>query len=90
MESICCRLQQTTSVKNGAHGAQSSQLIESGGLGVGSIRIHTVPMAAHATEGFGLQLDSGDYVCGWLGDGKCLIGCGGPGRVRTVDLFHAI
>src|ERR1019366_5409112 len=40
--------------------------------------------------GFGLQLDSGDYVCGWLGDGKCLKRCGGPGRVRTVDLFHAM
>jgi hypothetical protein len=40
--------------------------------------------------GFGLQLDSGDYVLGWLGCGKCLKSCGGPGRVRTVDLFHAM
>ena len=50
MESICCRLQQTTSVEYGAHGAQSCQLIEPGGLGVGSIEIHTVPMAAHASK----------------------------------------
>jgi hypothetical protein len=51
MESVCCRLQRTTNLKNGAHGAQSCQLIESGGLGVGSIKIHTVPMAAHASNG---------------------------------------
>ena len=51
MESICCRLQQTTSVEYGAHGAQSCQLTESGGLGVGNIEIHTVPMGAHASNG---------------------------------------
>ena len=51
MESICCRLQRTTSAKNGAHAAQSCQLIESGGLGVGSIEIHPVPMAVHASNG---------------------------------------
>ena len=38
-------------MKNGAHGAQSRQLIESGGLMVGSIEIHTVPKAAHASNG---------------------------------------
>src|ERR1035437_3581606 len=40
--------------------------------------------------GFGLQLDSGDCVLGWLGCGKCLKSCGGPARVRTVDLVHAM
>src|SRR5664279_1333769 len=51
IESVCCRLQQTTSLKNGAHGAQYCQLIEFGGRGVGSIEIHTVPKAAHASIG---------------------------------------
>ena len=44
MESVCCRLQQTTRVKKGAHGAQSCQLIELNSLGVGSVEIHTVPI----------------------------------------------
>jgi hypothetical protein len=52
-----------------------------------STRCPWLPM--HQT-GFGLQLDSGDYVLGWLGCRKCLKSCGGPGRVRTVDLFHAM
>src|SRR5450759_3393731 len=33
--------------------------------------------------GFGLQLDSGDYVLGWEGDGKCLKRFGGPGEIRA-------
>jgi hypothetical protein len=56
MESNCCRVQQTTRVKNDAHAAQSRQLIESGGLVVGSLKIRTVPKAAHAEMWFGLQL----------------------------------
>jgi hypothetical protein len=40
--------------------------------------------------GFGLELDSGDDVLGWQGDGKCLKHFGGPGEIRTHDLFHAI
>jgi hypothetical protein len=61
-ETKCCRLQQTTRVKNDAHAAQSRQLNESGGLVVGSIEIHSAPM--HQME-FGLQLDSGSQVPGW-------------------------
>src|SRR5712692_10108896 len=48
------------------------------------------PRVPMRKTGFGLQLDSGDYVLGWEGDGKCLKCFGGPGRVRTVDLFHAM
>src|ERR1019366_2613822 len=33
---------------------------------------------------------AGDYVCGWMGDGKCLKYFGGPGEIRTHDLFHAM
>jgi hypothetical protein len=40
--------------------------------------------------GFGLQLDSGDYILGWLGNAKCLKCFGGPGEIRTHDLFHAM
>jgi hypothetical protein len=47
-------------------------------------------MAAHGQFGFGLQLDSGDYVFGWEGNGKCLKCFGGPGEIRTHDLFHAM
>jgi hypothetical protein len=47
-------------------------------------------MTAHESKGFGLQLDSGDYICGWMGDGNCMKRFGGPERVRTVDLFHAM
>src|SRR5665213_1123926 len=39
---------------------------------------------------FGLQLDSSVHVLWWEGYGKCLKSFGGPGRVRTVDLFHAM
>jgi len=40
--------------------------------------------------GFGLQLDSGGCVCDWEGGGKCLKRFGGPGEIRTHDLFHAM
>ena len=36
------------------------------------------------------MLDSRDYKCGRVVDGKCLKHFGGPERVRTVDLFHAL
>ena len=39
---------------------------------------------------FGLQLDSSDDNHGRGENGKCLKCIGGPGRVRTVDLFHAM
>jgi hypothetical protein len=70
--------------------AQSQQLIEPGGLVVGSIEIHTVPMTAYASSGVwtpvGLQ-----RLRFWLaGDGKCLKRFGGPGEIRTHDLFHAM
>ena len=35
-------------------------------------------------------LGSGDHVFSWLTNRKCLERFGGPGRVRTVDLFHAM
>ena len=77
-------------MKNGAHGAQSCQLIEAGDLVVGSIEIHTVPMAAHASNGVWTPV--GLHGRGiWRAEArKCLKSFGGPGRVRTVDLFHAI
>ena len=63
METKCCRLRKTTTrVKNGAHGAHAADPVEDEGLIVGSIEIHTVPMAARAQMGFGLQLDSGEDV----------------------------
>jgi len=40
--------------------------------------------------GFGPQLDSSEDPLGWRGVGKCLKGFGGPGRVRTDDLCHAM
>ena len=40
--------------------------------------------------GFGLQLDSGDYLLVSQGDGKSLKRFGGPGEIRTHDLFHAM
>ena len=47
----CCRrLQQTTRVKNGAHAAHASDHVEDEGPTVGSIKIHTVPKAAHASN----------------------------------------
>ena len=55
METKCCRLQQTTSVKNGAHTAHALDRVEAASQVVGSIEIHTVPMAAHASNG---RLDS--------------------------------
>jgi hypothetical protein len=42
------RLQQTTSVKHGAHAAHASDHVDGEGLVVGSIKILTVPKAAHA------------------------------------------
>jgi hypothetical protein len=90
MESVCCRLQQTTSTKNGAQTAHVSDHIEDEELTVGSTKFHTVPMAAHASMAFGLQLDSGDYVHGWMGNGKSMKCFGGPGEIRTHDLFHAM
>lgn len=46
------RLQQTTSVKDGAHTAHVSDHVDGEGLVVGRIKIRTVPMAAHASTGF--------------------------------------
>jgi hypothetical protein len=69
MESICCRLQQTTCLKSGAHTAQSCQLIEPGGLIVGSIEIHTVPMAAHASNGVWTPVGLRGLPS-WLGGGR--------------------
>jgi hypothetical protein len=35
-------------------------------------------------------LDSGYDVPGWLGGGKSMKCFGGPGEIRTHDLFHAM
>jgi hypothetical protein len=48
MESDGCRLQQTTLMKNAAHAAHSFDPVDGEGLVVGSLKIHTVPMVAHA------------------------------------------
>ena len=39
-------------LKDDAHRAQSRQRIEPDGLVVGRFKFHTVPMAAHASNGF--------------------------------------
>jgi hypothetical protein len=39
---------------------------------------------------FGLHLDSGDHAFSREESRKSMRSCGGPGRVRTVDLFHAM
>ena len=89
-ETKCCRLQQTTSVKNGAHAAHFLDLIATEGLIVGRIEIHTVPMAAHASNevwtpvGLHGRHSAQGKVC------KCLKRFGGPGEIRTHDLFHAM
>src|ERR1039458_8787758 len=90
METKCCRLQQTTSLKNGAHGAQSRQRIESDGLGLGSIEIHTMPMAARAQNGFWTPVGLRRGRSGGRGNGKSMTRFGGPGEIRTHDLFHAM
>src|SRR6266849_3164328 len=77
-------------MKHGAHTAHASDRIEDEGLFVGSLRIHRVPKGAHAQNRVwtpvGLRRRRS-----WLeGDGKCLKRFGGPGRVRTDDLFHAM
>ena len=89
-ETKCCRLQQTTSAKDGAHTAHSWDRVEDEDQFVGSIEIHTVPMAAHASNGVWTPVGlHGRGV--WRAEArKCLKGFGGPGRVRTVDLFHAM
>jgi hypothetical protein len=40
--------------------------------------------------GFGLQVDSGREVVRSESSCNCMKRFGGPGRVRTVDLFHAM
>ena len=39
---------------------------------------------------FGLQLDSSSSISASGGNGKCLKPFGGPGEIRTHDLFHAM
>jgi hypothetical protein len=48
MDINCCRLQQTTRMKNGAHSAHSPDHIEAERLVVGSVKIRTVPKGAQA------------------------------------------
>ena len=89
-ETKCRRLQQTTSVKNGAHTAHVLHRVEDASPVVGSIETHTVPMAAHASNGVWTPVGLHGRG-GWRAEArKCLKGFGGPGRVRTVDLFHAM
>jgi len=66
-------------------GGESSQEIETARFLGGSHFAHR-ESGVHS----GLQLDSGGSVIGWEGEANCLKTFGGPGRVRTVDLFHAI
>jgi hypothetical protein len=80
------RLQQTTSVKNRAHGAHAADHVEDEGLTMGSIEIHTVPMAAHASIGVWTPVGLRWLLFGWEGDGKCLKRFGGPGEIRTYTL----
>jgi hypothetical protein len=54
--SDCCRLQQTTGVKNGAHATQSSQLPEFNSLIVGS---WPIPHGAHGCPYIKAGVDSG-------------------------------
>ena len=77
--------------KKGAQCAQTRHLIESGGLIVGRhLYPHDAQWLPMLKVGFGLQLDSGDHVLAGRRNRKCLKCLGGPGRVRTVDLFHAM
>src|ERR1019366_10018529 len=90
MESICCRLQQTTSVKDGAHTAHTLDRVEDEDPIVGSIEIHTVPMGAHASNGVWTPVGLRRTHLWLAGVAKCLKRFGGPEGIRTLDLFHAM
>ena len=77
-------------MKDSAHTAHALDRVEGEGPVVGSIEIHTVPMAARASNGVWTPVGlHGPWV--WRAKArKCLKGFGGPDRDRTDDLFHAI
>jgi hypothetical protein len=45
---------------------------------------------AHDCQGSTTVLDVNDPVVAGKGEGKCSKRFGGPGEIRTHDLFHAI
>ena len=76
--------------KHGAHTAHASDRIEDEDLFVGSLRIHRVPKRAHAQNRIWTPVGLRRRGPLLGGDGKCLKRFGGPGEIRTHDLFHAI
>ena len=74
--------QEPTCMKNGAHTAHALDSVEDESIVVGTIEIHTVP--TH-------QMGWTPRVRIFMAEArKSLRGFGGPERVRTVDLFHAM
>ena len=84
------RLQQTTSVKHGAHTAHTSERIDDEGLFVAASESHGVPKNAHLQNRFWTPVGLRRRRSWLRGYGKCLKRFGGPGEIRTHDLFHAM
>ncbi len=67
---------------------RESQLDED--LTVGRSKFTRCPWLPAHQLGFGLQLDSTGEEPGGAEARKCFKGFGGPGEIRTHDLFHAM
>ena len=76
--------------ENGAHIAHVSDRVEDEDSVVGSNDTHAAPMAAHASNGVWTPVGLRRLRLGGRGNGKCLKCFGGPGEIRTHDLFHAM